>query len=154
MDAERFACTVTPDNRISFSEPSERARFVEHAEKLVGQACELTLEAEPVKASDRQRRWWRGRFIPIVAEEAGYDREERDALHYSLLRECFGVYEKDGMTLPHKASWTQLSVREAWELFEWAVRFAAKTWGVGIRFPSDMEADVLNAIRMEEMETR
>lgn len=129
---------------------TDRPAFDAYAKELAGQCVVITLEPEPVKASDRQRRWWRGKFIPIVAEEAGYDRDERDALHHDLIRECFGTHLKGGRELANKASWTQLSVREAWELMEWGVRFAAKTWGVAIAFPSEMEAAVLEAIRDEE----
>lgn len=129
---------------------TNRRGFDEYAKSLAGQCIFLTLEPEPVKASDRQRKWWFGRYIPEVAEEAGYDRDERHGLHIDLLRECFGTHEKNGREIANRASWTQLSVKEAWELMEWAVRFAAKTWGVVIPFPSEMEAAVLEAIRDEE----
>lgn len=152
MDAQPFACTVT-ESGIVFADAA-RAMFKTYAQTLEGQACLLTLEAEPIKASDRQRRWWFGQFIPIVSEEAGYDREERHGLHIELLRMCFGTYEKDGIELAHRPSWTGLSVREAWHLMEWGVRFAAKTWGVSIRFPSEMEADVQALIASQEAEPR
>ena len=149
MDLETFACTTTATGLV-FPDPKVRARFKARAIELRGQACEITLEAELVKASDAQRRWWFGKFIPPVANKAGYDREERHFYHLQMLQECFGTHDKQGVPIPNKTSWTQLSVREAWELMEWGVRMAAKYHGMTIEFPSELTAAVQAAIAEEE----
>jgi hypothetical protein len=139
-----------------------RAKFDALGKKLAGVVVTVTVEPEPVKASDKQRKFYFGQIITPLAEELGYDADEigsdegaidpqafKESLHYAMLREFGGVKVVDGIEIPVYSSWKQFKMRKAWEYMEFSARFAAKH-GVMIYFPSELREAALQAIQDEE----
>lgn len=135
-------------------------------QQWAGVSVEVTIEPEPVKASDKQRKFYFGQIVTPLALELGYDSEEigsdegqvdpqafKESLHYAMLREFGGTVTVDNIEIPKFTSWKQFSMRQAWEYSEWAARFAAKH-GVVVYFPSELKEAALQAIEDEEADQR
>lgn len=121
-------------------EPSYR-RFVNGL--AVGECVEIRMASAHMSASDKQRRWWWS-FVAKLADHVGYDRHERDSLHYALLALCFKYDHSGPMHLMKKPSWTHLTMQEASHLMEWSTRFARDEFGLDVALPSELllEAEV------------
>lgn len=115
--------------------------FRKMAEVLVGKRFQMTLEEYRHKRSNDQNDWWRGVFIPAVADHLGWDRHEHDALHYELVKLWAGTRRDDatGIEVPNKRS-SKLTTEEFSDLMEWGVRFAAQKWEIVIQLPNEGQA--------------
>ena len=70
----------------------------------------------------------------------GYDRHEREQLHYALLAECFGTAwdQRFGLSVPRVSS-SKLTTGEFTQLIDWAVRWAATEHACRIPLPGEIE---------------
>lgn len=112
--------------------------FKKMAALMVGKRFQMTLEEYRPKRSNDQNNWWRGIFIPLLANHLGWDRDEEESLHYELVKLWAGTHtdEKSGIEFANKRS-SKLTTEEFSGLMEWGVRFAAKKWDVVIDLPNE-----------------
>lgn len=149
-DVPTWTASIDDKGRLHFE---NRPAFDRYIESLgAGAVVDVTVEPQPLRATDRQRRWWFSQVIAKIAEQEGYDRHERKVLHYQLLEEFGGHYDKDGRRFPRIISWTELSVRDAWDLSEWVVRWAAQFFEgrVQIKFPGELRDALLAEMTPED----
>ena len=97
------------------------------------------------RSADQNRLLWA--LISEIAAEAGYDAHEHEQLHYMLLCERFGTWERTpgghlsrlfgrSVRVPKKTS-SQLTTVEFTEYLDWLARFAAEHFGVVVQLPGD-----------------
>lgn len=123
---------------VVLDRPQDFARYLGGLE---GERVELVVRKRRTKMSNPQMRWWRGVAVPMVAEALGYDKHERDELHYWLLMECFGTKEFRGRLIANVPHSSDLPVNLASELMEWVVRWAPEHCG-GLVIPLPGEVDM------------
>jgi len=121
--------------RVIYDRPAD---FVNWLSTLNGKRVVVRVEPRKVRRSVEQNAYWWGVVVPIIAEDLGWDRHEHDALHYSLLHECFGYTEKNGLRVPIKTASSKLSVDEFTQLIEWAVRWAAVEHHIVVPLPNEV----------------
>lgn len=117
----------------------DRAAFQAAVDKLEGKDVTVTIGRKRHPRTLKQQAWWR-MCVGICADEAGYDMDERDTLHYWLLRECFGEHydERIQCKVPNVTHLSDTDTVSCSEAIEWLPRFAAKWWGVVLPDPKDV----------------
>lgn len=112
---------------------------------LKGKTLEVTVRERGTQRSNQQSRWEWGVAIKLLAEHCGYDRHEQKALHYDLVKLCFGTHVNPttGFEIPNVVNSSQLSTKEFGVFMEWIVKWAAEFHGVIIPLPDDVDLDNL-----------
>jgi hypothetical protein len=134
-----FAARVT-GGRLVFGQP---LAWVRHLARHEGAFVDVSMHKRTAKMSNQQRRWIRGIAEPMIAEALGYDRHDRDELHYWLLMECFGTREFRGRVIANVPHSSDLPVPIASEFMEWLVRWAPENCN-GLVVPLPNEIDMTN----------
>jgi hypothetical protein len=106
----------------------------------------VTVERPKKRRTTAQNSWLHAVLIPLVAEQCGYDRHERDWLRYHLLGLCFGTHKGPlGEDVPNVDGSRNLSTVDFSTFMEWSVRWAADKLDVRIPLPDDPIIDALLA---------
>lgn len=115
-------------------------QFREHLKTLAGKQVELVVRRLRNKRSIEQNAWIWGVAYPLLAETLGYDKDEREMLHYALVAKCFGTHYDELLKadVPNRRS-SRLSTAQFSEYMEWLVRFAAKEFDCQIPLPDEAE---------------
>jgi hypothetical protein len=124
--------------KCEFELPSE---FHAHLKRMAGKPFTLSIVRRRNKVSGKQMAYIHGVAIPIIAEEAGYDYDEREDLYYQLLVKCFGTrrHETLGCDVPNVTHLSDKDTQQGSEFIQWLPRFASKTWGCIVPEPNDAE---------------
>ena len=79
-----------------------------------------------------------------MAEGLGWDHHERQALHYELVKLCFGTHTDPitGFEIPNVRS-SKLDTAEFSKFMEWIVRWAMDEHKIYIPLPSEVDLDAL-----------
>lgn len=134
-----FSGSVTADGVLVLAD-AERSRRAAHLRRLAGTSVDVIIRKRKSKRSLAQNAWIWAVAYPLLAESWGYDRHEREGMHYALIGKCFGLKwnEKLQMAVPVARS-SKLSTKAFSEYMEWLIRFAAAD---GIVIPLPGEADI------------
>jgi len=132
-----FAGMVTDGGLLRLERP---LAYSAHLARLKGKRVEVTVRRFREQRSLEQNAWVWGVAYPILAETLGYDMDEREDLHYALVRKCFGTHldPRVGVEMPNARS-SKLSTKEFSDYMEWLVRFAAKEFDCVIPLPNEVE---------------
>jgi|SRR5579862_4563835 len=135
-----FSGGVSDAGKLSLD---NRAIFDALLKSLAGKRVKITVKEEKPRRSNKANRLWHGLIVDSIvakiANEAGYDRHEHEAVHYELVKLWGGTHKDEvtGFELPNKRS-SELEVEEFADLIDWAVRFAAEKFNLFILLPGDM----------------
>ena len=132
-----FSGRVTEAGALLLDAPLQ---FRAHLGKLREKRVEVTVRRYREQRSLEQNAWVWGVAYPLLAETLGYDMDEREDLHYALVRKCFGTHldPRVGVEMPNARS-SKLSTKEFSDYMEWLVRFAAKEFNCVIPLPNEVE---------------
>lgn len=135
-----FHGRVSEDGKLELA-ADESDRRKAHLRHLAGKPVDITIKVHRSQRSLDQNAWIWGRAYPLIAEELGYDYDEHEMLHYSLIAECFGTTfdPRLGREVPNARS-SQLNTEQFSEYMEWLVRWAAREHGIVVPLPSESEA--------------
>lgn len=86
--------------------------FRAYKQTLRGKRIEVVLKQWRKKASRKQHGFWRGCYIPMIAEALGYLPYEYDAVHDAIMRKFVGMKEDSDPKLQIRKSSADLNTVE------------------------------------------
>jgi hypothetical protein len=113
--------------------------FRQHLRSLDGQVVEVIVRPKQSQRSSEQNRYlWYANTI--IAEHLGYDKHEKDLVHYALLQKCYGVRHDETLDVdvPARTS-SQLTTKEFSEYMDWLVRYAAMELDIVLPLPGEAD---------------
>lgn len=116
----------------------DQARFDAHMNTMKDKRVEVVVRPIRSQRSLSQNNYWWAVPVELMAEYMG---EERQAVHYALLGECFGYHynAKLGRLVPNKGSSSALTTEEFSQLIEWCPPWALANHGVNIPLPNEVD---------------
>lgn len=124
--------------RHGVATPYQPVDFGKWVRSLEGQQIELIVRKRGAGRSLQQNAllWM---WITMIADDKGYDKHEREQVHYELLAIRFGtVTLKHGLVMPAKTT-HDMTTAEMAEYLDWLQRYAATD--LDMQLPSPGEAD-------------
>ena len=108
-----------------------------------GEDVDVIVRKHKAQRSSKQLRWLRGVAVPLIADELGWDRQDRDALYYHLLAQWGGTRkdEKTGFDIPNVPHGSALTTAQFAELQDWVMRWAMTEHGIYVPAPNEVDIE-------------
>lgn len=119
--------------RLEFDNP---AKYRALLERLQVDRVTVTIEREVKRRSNKQNAWVWGCAYELMLADSGYEvnemKEAKEALHYSLVKKCFGTRYDERLKddVPNVTRSSQLETQEFTYYMGWLQRHAAMEWNV------------------------
>lgn len=129
------------NGKLTFDNPRRYREFARRLSKTVSRVT-VTIEKYVKRRSNKQNAWVWGCAYELMLAESGYEldelKEAKEALHYSLVKKCFGTHW-DGKVRDHvpNVRSSHLSTEEFSHYMEWLQRHAAQEWRTVIPSPNE-----------------
>lgn len=131
--------TIKGEKRIVFDSLNRYHRLLD---ALRCDRVTVTIEREVKRRSQKQNAWIWGCAYEFMLADSGYElnelKEAKEALHYSLIRKCFGTTWDARVKdyVPNVRS-SKLSTEQFSQYMEWLQRHAAQEWNVIVPSPNE-----------------
>jgi len=109
--------------------------YEKYLKTLAGQFITVTFQRIKRIRSSRQNRFWRGVYVPMIAQRCGYLTSEHDSVHDELCRLFLGLREDAHPALQIRISSRTLSTAQFSQLIEQTQIWAATTLGLELPDP-------------------